>query len=737
MATKYCDHGAYGSGVVTGSISGTTLTVTAVTSGFIYLGSQVSGTGILPNTIVTALGTGTGGAGTYTVNYSQTVSSTSLSCLYGTPLPTPLIFGVPQDGDGVLQSPSSASATVSIDLSGATASATNTFSIMGAGLSCVASGAVANQFNAGSGATLVANLVAAINRTTNTAVVAAQATGWATPKLQDAVYARVNPGVSTTIDIMTRVGSATYNGLVAATWSGVTGITGTPTWSGGASGCWGHLVNLNSNAWPSSVSKATYGLWAATPCYAGALSAGDVVKVRSNKTIGYAPSSATFVASSMGTAQAPVRFDIDDGSVWSADAPNPVLTFWGIWTTNSGTTFSHASNTYMHINAKQYASGQRSLVFLATGFGSNLPCWNIVWGGPVRFDCIDLYCPGTPTATPGPQASATSIFQGAIATGSGGGTVFNNCRIVWPGQAPNGSNSAMAAAILNGNIKGVFNGCIFQLTAPQTAWSATGPINFQSGGGSIRMIFDGCQFLGFVPGSLLVPAGSNTGDQALVIRNCVFNGITVFGPNLLTTNAGELDAGTRGIFMSSQIGNREFMIERSGRLYCEWIAARGRPTLNALLPDGVTPWSIFAVTAPNASNSVTTIGADLPRIAKVIPSNALLAQGPRTFTVNLLIESNLAWTKKDVSVQVDYIGTDGLPKVIDSYDPDGGALTAAPSAAWSSTTWNGQTWVPYKFQITTPTTVASGTEVSCYIVLRSPVANQTYGIILDPEIIVT
>jgi len=68
--------------VFTGSISGTTLTVTAVTSGTIKVGSDVTGTGVFIPTYITALGTGTGGIGTYTVDASQTVASTSLTSTY-------------------------------------------------------------------------------------------------------------------------------------------------------------------------------------------------------------------------------------------------------------------------------------------------------------------------------------------------------------------------------------------------------------------------------------------------------------------------------------------------------------------------------------------------------------------------------------------------------------------------------------------------------------------------------
>lgn len=64
---------------ITGSISGTTLTVTAI-SGAITVGAdKVTGTGVAANTIITSQLTGTtGGIGTYSVNISQTVASESL-----------------------------------------------------------------------------------------------------------------------------------------------------------------------------------------------------------------------------------------------------------------------------------------------------------------------------------------------------------------------------------------------------------------------------------------------------------------------------------------------------------------------------------------------------------------------------------------------------------------------------------------------------------------------------------
>jgi hypothetical protein len=75
MAVQTLAEGA----VVTGAISGTTLTVSAVTNGTLGVGQTISGTGVTAGTTITALGTGTGGTGTYTVSASQTVSSATIS----------------------------------------------------------------------------------------------------------------------------------------------------------------------------------------------------------------------------------------------------------------------------------------------------------------------------------------------------------------------------------------------------------------------------------------------------------------------------------------------------------------------------------------------------------------------------------------------------------------------------------------------------------------------------------
>lgn len=76
---------AAGTSSVTGSIADNVLTVTAVGSGTVYPGTTITGTGIAANTQIVSQLTGTpGGIGTYLLNVGeQTVASTTVSGTYG------------------------------------------------------------------------------------------------------------------------------------------------------------------------------------------------------------------------------------------------------------------------------------------------------------------------------------------------------------------------------------------------------------------------------------------------------------------------------------------------------------------------------------------------------------------------------------------------------------------------------------------------------------------------------
>lgn len=68
---------------ITGAISGTTLTVSVVTTGALVPGMFLSGAGIAAGTFIVSQLTGSAGStGTYTVSVSQTVGSESMSAVW-------------------------------------------------------------------------------------------------------------------------------------------------------------------------------------------------------------------------------------------------------------------------------------------------------------------------------------------------------------------------------------------------------------------------------------------------------------------------------------------------------------------------------------------------------------------------------------------------------------------------------------------------------------------------------
>ena len=76
--------------IFTGSISNNVLTVSSITLGAIALGMTISGTGITAGTKITGFLTGAGGnvneLGTYQLNVSQSVASTTINAYYQRPL---------------------------------------------------------------------------------------------------------------------------------------------------------------------------------------------------------------------------------------------------------------------------------------------------------------------------------------------------------------------------------------------------------------------------------------------------------------------------------------------------------------------------------------------------------------------------------------------------------------------------------------------------------------------------
>ena len=143
-----------------GSVSGNTLTVTGVTYGTIYVGHQITATGLTSGTTIIAKLGGTGGAGTYTLNVTMPVVTGSIG---GTTMAItalnnslPITFGQTISGTNVTSGSTIVSAYTTAKATTAVTSATQT-------LSGVAIGA--NGTFTCSSATLVAGMAIVITGT--------------------------------------------------------------------------------------------------------------------------------------------------------------------------------------------------------------------------------------------------------------------------------------------------------------------------------------------------------------------------------------------------------------------------------------------------------------------------------------------------------------------------------------------------------------------------------------------
>lgn len=87
------------SGAIT--LSGGGLTVTAVTSGTLAVGQTLSGTGILAGTTITGLGTGVGGTGTYAISQPSTAAAAAVTASGGTLTVTAVASGALALGDNI------------------------------------------------------------------------------------------------------------------------------------------------------------------------------------------------------------------------------------------------------------------------------------------------------------------------------------------------------------------------------------------------------------------------------------------------------------------------------------------------------------------------------------------------------------------------------------------------------------------------------------------------------------
>jgi hypothetical protein len=192
---------------VTGAISGTTLTVSAVGTGALAPGQTLSGTGVDPATAIVSQLTGTtGSTGTYQVSVSQTVASTTIASSGGTLTVGGTVTGVFQVGQTLSGTGVTAGTTITNLISGTGGAGTYAVSIAQttASTAITASGGTLTVSAVGSGALNVGDTISGSGVTAGTYI-----TGFITGTGGTGTYAVSVSQTATSTTITVAAGTAT------------------------------------------------------------------------------------------------------------------------------------------------------------------------------------------------------------------------------------------------------------------------------------------------------------------------------------------------------------------------------------------------------------------------------------------------------------------------------------------------------------------------------------------------
>jgi hypothetical protein len=279
------------SALFTGSISGTTLTVTSITQGTIGINQALFGANVTNETVITALGTGTGGVGTYTINQSQTVAST-------------------------LMNSAAVASVLTASMSGTTMTVTASSGTLYPGQTIQGSGVTAN--------TVITSLG---NSTVLSQTIATAGTGYAVNDTitvlggiygtTPATYTVSSIGGSGTVTGLTLVNSGNYtsqptNNVTTSTSGSGTGLTLTLTFGTGSGSTGTYPISASQTV----ASRTMYALnFTVIPTSDGAFTGGNTVDIVDNYFVYNRPNSQQWAAS---TALSPITpalsFSSKDGA---------------------------------------------------------------------------------------------------------------------------------------------------------------------------------------------------------------------------------------------------------------------------------------------------------------------------------------------------------------------------------------------------------------------------------------
>ena len=292
-ANRYCwfINNPSSSAFFTGSISGTTLTVTNIKNGLITVGQSLFGPGITAETVITALGSGSGGVGTYTINNSQTISSENMNS-------------------------ASNAAAMTASISGTTLTVTAITGTLYPGQTIQGAGVTANTIITALGSTVVLNqsiTTAGTNYAVNDTVTVLGGVYGVTP----ATYVVTSIGGSGAVTGLTLTNPGSYtsapsNSVSTSSSGNGTGLTLALTFGTGTGGLGTYQLSTSQTI----SSETMYALnFSKIPSSDGAFNGGDVVDVVDNYFVYNDPNTQKWASTNvLSPITNPLSFSSKDGS---------------------------------------------------------------------------------------------------------------------------------------------------------------------------------------------------------------------------------------------------------------------------------------------------------------------------------------------------------------------------------------------------------------------------------------
>lgn len=640
-------------------------------------------------------------------------------------LDVPTTWGVPQEGDGSSKDAATASSIAEI-LIKASPTASETIVIAGATITAGAA-AAANVFVRGATPSATAtNIVTLLNSSNATATLSSSA-AVGTPQLRNAVYARVKPGFSDTVQIMFRIGSATLNhatnstvAISSAGWASAPTIT---QFAGGSGGCWGWFINPSALGQNSSIALMTYGCMLYTPyvCFQALPTSVDNIYSRTgggaSKEISCVFTGSTTLTKS--TAWNPNHV-FDTNTKWTGDASDGrvhVAFSCSIYSAVITVKWTASAAAFFNLHALRkggcklsWSTSQSTITFICRLNSSY---------SSVEFCNVEF------------EDNSTNIETSVEATWVSGDSaahvtvLCSNCKFSRMVAKPT-IYPPFSTGLLGYNSYGdyTFSGCefYFNVSGAGDPNPLFGNANYWENG-TIQILLTGCSFTGREGGFTLYagsyPKATSTNLVNITVDNCT--GIALpaayWGFPTSTTLSGSVDT---HIFNIS-LPDRQFRYETQ-RGITEWLAgvSPAFPTLSATTIDG-DPWSLRHLWVNGAVSNT--------RVDKFPPLRLTnrLADAVRTITVQVLMPSDVTLAINTFYCEFSYIDEYGVPR--------GESIKFLQDSIAS---WTGAAnWPDHeakKFEITTAYPVKQNTDVTIYLSLRaSPSTGTNEYVFVDPE----